>query len=134
VRPKDWRSEERRLMPEYVERFFIQAADRVKMRVEPRADGLWRVEHVPQRLRAPSVTAVHRFGPPSREYPKLTFRKEQLREDRHLDAELLSPGHPLFAATTDVLEEQLAHAHQAAAPFVDPFASSPYSRYFFELR
>jgi superfamily II DNA or RNA helicase len=134
LRPKDWRSEERRLMPEYVERFFIQAAERVRMRVEPRADGLWRVEHVPQRLRAPSVLAVQRFGPPSREYPKLTFRKEQLREDRHLDAELLSPGHPLFTATADVLEEQLAHAHQAAAPFADPFAALPYRLYFFELR
>ncbi|MGH2655926.1 MAG: helicase-related protein [Actinomycetota bacterium] len=134
VRPKDWRSEERRLMPEYVERFFVQASDRIRMRVEPRADGLWRVEHVPQRLRAPSVPAVQRFGPPDREYLKLTFRKEHLREDKHLDAELLSPGHPLFAAAADVLEEHLADARQAAAAFVDPTASSPYRLYFFELR
>jgi SNF2 family DNA or RNA helicase len=134
VRPKDWRSEERRLMPEFVERFFIQAADRVKLRVEPRADGLWRVEHVPQRLRRPSLPAVQRFGPPEKEYPKLTFRKEQLREDRHLDAELLSPGHALFAATADEMEEQLAHARQASAAFVDPVAAAPYRLYFFELR
>lgn len=134
VRPKDWRSEERRLMPEYVERFFIQAADRVKLRVDPRADGLWRVDHVPQRLRAPSLQSVQRFGPPAREYPKLTFRKEQLREDKHLDAELVSPGHALFVATADVLGEQIGPVRQGAALFVDPSAGSPYRLYFFEVR
>jgi superfamily II DNA or RNA helicase len=134
VRPKDWRSEERRLMPEYVERFFIQAAGRTRLRVEARADKLWRIEHVPQRFRAPSVPAVRRFGPSEKEYPKLTFRKEQIREDRHLDAELMSPGHPLFAAVADVLDEQLADAREAAAAFVDPFALEPYRVFFFELQ
>jgi superfamily II DNA or RNA helicase len=134
VRPKDWRSEERRLMPEYVESFFVQAAERVKVRVDARADGLWRVEHVPQRLRAPSLPAVQRFGPPQVEYRKLTFHKEQLTEDRHLDAELLSPGHPLFAATVDELERQLAHARQGAVAYVDPGTREPYRLHFFELR
>jgi superfamily II DNA/RNA helicase len=134
VRPKDWRSEERRLMPEYVERFFVRAAGRTRLRVEPRADKLWRVEHVPQRFRAPSLPAVRRFGPPEREYAKFTFRKEQQREDRHLDAELMSPGHPLFMAMTDVLDEQLIDAREAAAAFVDPFARDPYRVYFFEMQ
>jgi superfamily II DNA or RNA helicase len=134
LRPKDWRSEERRLMPEYVERFFLQAAERVKLRVEARADSLWRVEHVPQRLRAPSLVAVQRFGPPATSYKKLTFRKEHLREDRHLDAELLSPGHPLFAATENVVEEQLARVRQTTAGYVDPFATAAYRLHFFELR
>jgi superfamily II DNA or RNA helicase len=134
VRPKDWRSEERRLMPEYVERFFVQAAGRVKLRVEARADGLWRVEHVPERLRSPSLDAVQRFGPPQTEYRKLTFHKEHLAQDRHLDAELLSPGHALFAATVDELERQLAHARQAAAVYIDPAAREPYRLHFFELR
>ena len=34
--------EERRLMPKYVEQQFIDAAKRVGLRIEPRADGLWR--------------------------------------------------------------------------------------------
>jgi SNF2 family DNA or RNA helicase len=134
VRPKDWRSEERRLMPEYVERFFIEAAERVKLQVDARADALWRVEHVPQRLRAPSLPAVQRFGSPRLEYRKLTFHKERLQEDRHLDAELLSPGHPLFAATVDELERQLAHVRQGTVAYVDPAAGEPYRLHFFELR
>jgi superfamily II DNA or RNA helicase len=134
VRPKDWRSEERRLMPEYVERFFLQAAERVKLRVDARADGLWRVEHVPQRLRAPSLPAVQRFGPPQLGYRKLTFHKEHLGDDRHLDSELLSPGHPLFAATVDELERQLERARQGVVAYVDLAASEPYRLHFFELR
>jgi hypothetical protein len=77
---------------------------------------------------------MRRFGPPSTTYRKLTFRKEHLSQDRHLDAELLSPGHPLFAAAEDVLEAQLAHARQASAAFIDPFAVSGYRLYFFEVR
>ncbi len=134
VRPKDWRSEERRLMPEYVERFFIQGAEKVRLRIEARADALWRVEHVPQRFRAPSLSAVQRFGSPASSYKKLTFRKEQLREDKHLDAELLSPGHSLFAAVDEVLQEHLALVRQGAAAYVDPFAAAPYRLYFFEIR
>lgn len=121
-------------MPEYVERFFVQAAGRTRLRVEPRADKLWRVEHVPQRFRAPSLPAVRRFGPAEREYPKFTFRKEQQREDRHLDAELMSPGHPLFMAVMDVLDEQLIDAREAAAAFIDPSAREPYRVYFFEMQ
>src|SRR5690606_18016876 len=34
-------AEERRLMPKYVEKHFIEAAKEVGLRVEPRADGLW---------------------------------------------------------------------------------------------
>jgi hypothetical protein len=134
VGAKDWRSEERRLMPEYVERFFLQAAERVKLRVETRADSLWRIEHVPQRLRAPSLPAVQRFGPPATSYRKLTFRKEHLSQDRHLDAELLSPGHQLFAAVEDVLDESLTRVRQGTAFFVNPFTPAPYRLHFFELQ
>ncbi|HZU75055.1 MAG TPA: hypothetical protein VE990_20025, partial [Acidimicrobiales bacterium] len=47
VRRHDWESEERRLMPEYVESFFRDAAEQVRLRVEPRAGGRYRVAHVP---------------------------------------------------------------------------------------
>jgi SNF2 family DNA or RNA helicase len=133
VRPKGWSSEERRLMPEYVEKFFIRAAEKVRLRVEPRADSLWRVEHVPERLRAPALGAVKRFGIPAIQYRKLTVHKEHLSQDRHLDAELLSPGHPLFAATSELLDEQLRPVRQGTASFVDPVSPHPYRLYFFHI-
>lgn len=135
VRPKDWRSEERRLMPEYVQEYFLEAAQRVRLRVEARADGHWRVEHVPQRLRSSTLPGVRRYGYPESSYRKLTFDKRSiLGASQHLDAELVSPGHPLFVATADVLDEQLAHVRQGSAAFVDPGASEPYRLYFFELQ
>ena len=58
TRQQDYRSEERRLMPQYVEQFFLRAAERTGLRVEQRADTLLRVEYVPERFRAPSSQAV----------------------------------------------------------------------------
>lgn len=49
---KNLEIEERRLMPRYIESYFIAAAPEVGLKVEPRADGLWRIEHVPADLRS----------------------------------------------------------------------------------
>jgi len=134
IQQQDYCSEERRLMPEYVEAFFLKAAEVIGLQVEPRADALWRVDYVPERFRATSLPAVKRFGPPQSSYRKLTFYKEHLQQTQHLDAELLSPGHPLFAAVTDLLDQKLAHVRQAVATFLDPAAPSPYRLHFFEVQ
>ncbi|HZU18280.1 MAG TPA: DUF3883 domain-containing protein, partial [Candidatus Dormibacteraeota bacterium] len=132
VRRHDWESEERRLMPEYVESFFRDAAEQVRLRVEPRADGLYRVEHVPAALRADDLEAVQRLGRPQVEYRKLTFRKEDRERAEHEDAVLLSPGHPLFAAVSERLQRQLqaAGVPESTAPFVDPNTGEGYRVHF----
>lgn len=128
VRQRDWESEERRLMPEYVEAFFLDAAGQVRTRVSQRADGLYRIEHVPVALRSDDLEAVRRLGRPESEYRKLTFHKEDRERAEHEDAVLLSPGHPLFASVTDALERRLREqgVPQAVGSFVDPAAGSPY--------
>jgi len=128
VRRQDWASQERRLMPEYVEGFFLDAAERVKLRVEQRADGLYRAEHVPVALRSDELAGVRRLGRPEVRYRKLTFRKEQRERAEHEDAALCSPGHPLFAAVAEALERNLrtAGVPGGAAGFVDPATTSPY--------
>jgi superfamily II DNA or RNA helicase len=131
VRGQDWRSEERRLMPEYVEQFFIAAATRTGLTVQSRADGLWRVEHVQQQFRADSLTSVHRTGRPEQRYPKFTFKKEILQQDQHLDGELVSPGHPLFAAVDEVLNSNVEACREGVARFLDPFSASAYRLHFF---
>ena len=137
VRRNDWASQERRLMPEYVEGFFLDAAERVKLRVERREDGLYRVEHVPVRLRTDTLVSVRRYGPPETIYRKLTFRKEERDRAEHEDAILCSPGHPLFLAVAEALERDLemAGVPGGAASFVDPATTSPYRIHFmsFEL-
>ncbi|NJN68310.1 MAG: DUF3883 domain-containing protein [Chloroflexaceae bacterium] len=133
IRQQDDRSEERRLMPQYVEQFFLAAAATMGLRVEQRADTLLRVEHVPERFRAPSLPAVRHAGVSQTRYPKLTFRKEHLEQHQHLDAELLSPGHPLFAAVVDVLDMRLEGIRRGVACFTDPGATAPYRLHFFRV-
>jgi superfamily II DNA or RNA helicase len=133
VRQRNLVSEERRLMPEYVERFFLDAAGVVGCRVERRAsDGLYRVEHVPRTLRSDDLRCVRRGMVPESEYRKLTFRKEDRFEAEHEDADLCSPGHPLFAAVAERLAERLALSGVpgGVASFVDPQARDRYRVHF----
>jgi hypothetical protein len=67
------------------------------------------------------------------EYRKITFHKEVLDQDTHLDAVLLGPGHPLYAAVDEKLNEQLSSVVGGTALFLDPLASGPYRLHFFEI-
>ncbi|MEX2167736.1 MAG: helicase-related protein [Pirellulales bacterium] len=125
--------EERRLMPSYVESQFIAAAQEVGLRVEPRADGLWRVEHVLADLRSDRLQTSQRIGKPDAAYRKLTFHKQHLELDAHVDAVLLGPGHPLYAAVDEKLNDRLAGLLGGFGVFVDPLAANPYHIHFFEM-
>jgi hypothetical protein len=76
----------------------VNAAREIGMKVEPRADGLYRVEHVLADLRSERLAAVRRLGKPETTYRKVTFHKEHLEMDQHIDAVLIGPGHPLYSA------------------------------------
>ena len=125
-------AEERRLMPRYVQSHFLSAAKAVGLRVEARADGLWRVEHVLADLRSERLSSVRRLGAPDVSYRKLTFYKEHLEQDQHLDAVLLGPGHPLYAAVDEKLNELLVGIVGQSAVFVDSATTTPYRLHFYE--
>jgi hypothetical protein len=125
--------EERRLMPRYVEQHFLNACREVGLKLEPRADGLWRVEHVLADLRSDRLTSVRRLGKPEPSYRKITFHKEHLELDQHLDAVLVGPGHPLYASVDERLNELLGSLAGSIAVFVDSVSDVPYRLHFFEL-
>jgi len=126
-------AEERRLMPKYVERHFLDSCKAIGLRIESRADGLWRIEHVLADLRSDRLAAVRRLGKPDISYRKITFHKEHLDQDQHLDAVLLGPGHPLYAAVDERLNEVLSEFLGGVAVYVDPLAETPYRLHFFEM-
>jgi superfamily II DNA or RNA helicase len=126
-------AEERRLMPRYVEEHFENAARAVGLKVEPRADGLWRIEHVLADLRSDRLAAVRRLGKPEAAYRKVTFHKEHLDQDQHLDAVLIGPGHPLYAAVDERLNEMLNGLVGGLAMYTDTTSELPYRLHFFEL-
>lgn len=129
----NYEAEERRLMPKYVERFLEQAAGEVGLKLEARADGLWKVEHVLADLRSDKLHAVQRLGKPEASYRKITFHKEHLDMDAHLDAVLVGLGHPLYAAVDERLNAKLADLRGQTAVFVDALAAGPYLVHFFEM-
>lgn len=126
-------AEERRLMPRYVEEHFVKASAAVGLKVEPRADGLWRIEHVLADLRSDRLQAVRRSGKPEISYRKATFQKEHLDQDQHLDAILVGPGHPLYAAVDEKLNEQLVSLVGGTGVFLTEESEVPYRLHLFEV-
>lgn len=126
-------AEEKRLMPEYVEKYFRSAAEITGLKVEPRADGLLRLPYVPLIFRSEQLRSVARFGKPDEEYKKVTFHKEDLDKDVHADATLMSPGHPLYAAVDEKLMEKLKELKGRCSVFLDMNASHPYWIHYLEL-
>jgi superfamily II DNA or RNA helicase len=112
------RAKEQRLMPEYVEKFFMEVFQALGGRVERRSDGLLRIERVPFELRQVSPELKRRFGPVDKEYKMLTFHKEDLK--RHAEAELMGPGHPLFEAVVDRVLSLYGVDVRSGAAFYDP--------------
>jgi superfamily II DNA or RNA helicase len=125
--------EEKRLMPRYAEAQFIAAAKEVGLRVEPRADGLWRIEHVLADLRSDRLRSVQRLGKADPSYRKITFHKQHLEQSAHGDAVLMGPGHPLYAAVDEKLNEKLADVRGGVGVYVDPLTTEPYRLHFFEI-
>jgi superfamily II DNA or RNA helicase len=134
IRHKTFVAEEKRLMPEYIADQFFKASEAIGLKIEQRADGLWRVSYVPQDLRSENLEAIRRFGKPEDHYNKLTFYKEHLEQDRHVDAVLLSLGHPLYAVVEEKLYQKLADGLGKCAVFIDSESESPYFLHFFEIQ
>ncbi len=136
-------AEERRLMPRYVEDQFIKAAQEIGLKVDPRADGLWRVEHVLADLRSERLETIRRLGKPESSYRKITFHKGHLEQNQHIDAVLLGPGHALYSAVDEKLNKKLASFTGATAVYLQSPADlstitsaktdAPYLLHFFEI-
>ena len=133
LQAENFEAEEQRLMPRYVEEHFKAAAKLINLKVNERADGLYRIEHVPQDLRSERWESVRRRGKPETSYRKLTFNKEVLEKDQHIDAVLLGPGHSLYAVVDEALNSRLTKITGQVGFYVDPQAASPYRIHFFEM-
>ena len=103
----DFEAEERRLKPKYVESFFLSAAKEVGLRVEPRAGRLVACRTCSRGSQSEGRECVRRVGKAELSYRKITFHKEHLEQDAHIDAVPLGPGHPLYAAVDDALAERV---------------------------
>ena len=132
---QDYSSEERRLMPRYVEEFFRNACDYLRVNLEVRADGLWRIPYLKEEFRASTLESVRKLGVAEKQYPKFTFYKEKLAEPSHQNTELVSPGHPLFGAIVERLDHNLNQTvGYRSALFTDADETTPYRIHFFTVK
>lgn len=108
-------AKERRLVPEAIEQFFVGAGPVIGISPRPvsKGSGVYRVGRVPRHLHAIGDRLEQRHGKLGREYAKVCFDKEKLKQDSTL--EWVTPGHPLFeVAREDLLERVEADLRQGA--------------------
>lgn len=98
-------AKERRLVPEVVEEFFLQAAPVAGIPTPRGRNGVYTVGRLPKHLQSVGERLEPRFGPLGREYRRITFDKRRLAEDPTL--EWVTPGHPLFEAVREEVWEKV---------------------------
>ncbi|GBC99627.1 RNA polymerase-associated protein RapA [bacterium HR17] len=110
------RAKENRLIPEYIERFFLRACEKLKVNVKRRGDRIFQIDWVPAEIRDVSTEFKNRFGEVHTTYRKFTFRKELARDD----VEFIAPGHPLLEAVVEKLMALGDEDLRGGACFYDP--------------
>jgi superfamily II DNA or RNA helicase len=116
-------AKERRLVPEVVEDFFVQAAPRVGLPTPKGRDGIYTLGRLPRHLQGVGERLETRFGPLGREYRRITFARQRLTDDPTL--EWVTPGHPLFEAVREEVWERAQDDLRRGAVFYDLGATEP---------
>src|SRR5262249_42624766 len=104
---KSAEARERRLVPEVIQDFFLQAAPIAGVTVtEPqRSRNVFRIGRVPRHLWPIGERLEPRFGRLGREYRQVIFDKEKLQNEPM--AEWVTPGHPLFEVVREDVQENV---------------------------
>jgi urease gamma subunit len=115
---------ERRLLPEVVEEFFLQAAPIAGLPPPKGRNGVYSIGRIPRSLQFVGERLEPRFGPLGREYGRITFDKRRLGEDPTL--EWVTPGHPLFEAVREEVWERVQTDLRRGAMFYDLHRAEPF--------
>ena len=122
---KSAEAKERRLVPEVVEDFFLNASPLAG--IHPKEAGkdqhVYRVGRVPRTLWPIGERLEPRFGKLGREYKHIVFDKKLLSEDATL--EWVTPGHPLFEAVRDDVLAVVQNDLRRGAVFFDLHHKEP---------
>jgi superfamily II DNA or RNA helicase len=130
---KSAEAKERRLVPEVIADFFIQAAPFCHLEPKPTAiPGAYKIGRVPRILWPLGEKQEPRFGKLGKEYKNVAFDKGNLNDDPTL--EWVTPGHPLFEAVRECMlamaETDLRHGavfydlHRDRPALLDAFLAS----------
>ena len=122
---KSAEAKERRLVPEVVEDFFVQAGPHAG--VHPRMvrgdQHIYRIGRIPRTLWPIGERLGPRFGKLGREYKQIVFDKKFLTDDPTL--EWVTPGHPLFESVREDVFERVQTDLRRGAVFYDLHRKEP---------
>lgn len=123
---KSTEARERRLVPEVIEDFFLNAAPLTGVQPkEARADShIYKVGKVPRTLWAIGDELEPRFGKLGREYKQVVFDKELLKKEP--TSEWVTPGHPLFESVREDVSAQVVNDLRRGSVFYDLNTERPY--------
>ncbi|NUM45696.1 MAG: DUF3883 domain-containing protein [Anaerolineales bacterium] len=112
-------AKERRLIPEVVEEFFLEAAHLTGITPRETRKGaqIYRVGRVPRAVQEWGERLEPVFGRLGQEYNRVVFAKNRLAEDATL--EWVTPGHPLFEAVRETVAERVQDDLRRGAVFFD---------------
>ncbi len=116
---KSAEARERRLVPEVVEDFFINAGSiaGIYPKETKKESHIYRIGKVPRTLLSIGERNEPRFGKLGKEYKHIVFDKEFLKEDATL--EWITPGHPLFEVIREDVEDRVRDDLSRGAVFYD---------------
>src|SRR3989475_5904229 len=122
---KSEEAKERRLVPEVIEDFFVQASPLVGLspKAEKTMPHVYRVGHIPRILLPYGERLETTFGKLGREYKQIVFDKELLVTNPTL--EWVTPGHPLFEAVRAMVCDESRGDLERGAVFNDLHRATP---------
>jgi len=122
---KSAEAKERRLVPEVIEDFFIQAAPVAGIHPKEieKSNHVYRIGRVPRHLWQIGEQLEPRFGKLGREYKQIVFDKKLLNLDPTF--EWVTPGHPLFESVREDVLEQVQSDLRRGAMFYDLHRKDP---------
>ncbi len=123
---KSAEARERRLVPEVVEDFFVQAGPLAGVHPkETRANShVFRLGKVPRTLYPIAERLEPRFGKLGKEYKQLVFDKALLSKEP--TAEWVTPGHPLFEVVREDVADCASEDLQRGSVFFDLNCKTPF--------
>ncbi len=122
---KSAEAKERRLVPEVIEDFFIQASPIAGIHPRETAKGghIYRIGRVPRTLWPIGEQLEPHFGKLGREYRQIAFDRKRLSDDPTL--EWVTPGHPLFESVREDVFYRVQNDLRRGAVFYDVHRSEP---------
>jgi len=121
---KSAEAKERRLVPEIVQKFFLEASPLTGIHPTKGKNESYRIGRIPRTLFPIAERLQGRFGPLGKDYKYVVFDKTALTEDPTL--EWVTPGHPLFEVVREDVWDKVQDDLHRGAVFYDLHHKEPY--------